>query len=174
MLKKNFLLLIVVLGFTVPALNVNSGIAAPVKTSTTLKPTEIEEEASIYISQNLQQKHFRKVSVNDSLSQQIFYRYLDNLDHSKNYFLASDVESMKKSYGTRIGIELRDGKTNAGFAIYNLFLRRAKEKMLFMKAAVDTVHFTFSTKDTLNLDRKMEPWPADRRQLTGLWKKELK
>ena len=174
MLKKSFLLLIVVLGFTVPAYNVNSGIAAPVKTSPALKPTEIEEEASIYISQNLLRKHFRKVSVNDSLSQQIFYRYLDNLDHSKNYFLASDIEGLRKSYGTRIGNELRDGKTNAGFAIYNLFLLRAKEKMLFLKAAADTVHFNFSTKETLDLDRKSEPWPADRRQLTDLWKKELK
>ena len=174
MLKKSFILLLVVVGCALPLSDIYSKTVAPVNTVVTLKPTSAEEEACIYISQNLLQKHFRKVSPNDSLSQQIFNRYLDNLDHSKNYFLASDIESLRKSYGTRIAAELLDGKANTGFAIYNLFLRRAKEKMLFMRAAVDTVHLNFSTPETLDLDRKADPWPADRRQLLNLWKKELK
>ncbi|MEI8186885.1 MAG: carboxy terminal-processing peptidase [Chlorobiaceae bacterium] len=174
MLKKSFLLILVVLGCTVPVSTGYSKTAAPVNTPITLKPTSAEEEACIYISQNLLQKHFRKVSVNDSLSLQIFNRYLDNLDHSKNYFLSSDIENLKKSYGTQIAAELLDGKANAGFAIYNLFLQRAKEKMLFMRTAVDTVHLNFSTPETLDLERKADPWPADKRQLTDLWKKELK
>ncbi|MCX6179369.1 MAG: carboxy terminal-processing peptidase [Chlorobiales bacterium] len=174
MFKKSFLLFVILVGCVTPLFTVNSGAAAPVAATITLKPTPEEEEASIYISQQLLQKHFRKVSANDSLSQQIFNRYLDNLDRNRNYFLASDIASLRKAYGTRIDDDLLAGKSSAGFAIYNLFLKRAKEKMLFMKAAVDTVNFNFSTAETLELDRKAEPWPADRRQLTDLWKKELK
>ncbi|MEI7787638.1 MAG: carboxy terminal-processing peptidase [Chlorobiaceae bacterium] len=174
MLKKSFFLLLLVLGCAIPVVTVYSKTAAHVNTVITLKPTSAEEEACVYISQHLLQKHFRKVSPNDSLSQQIFNRYLDNLDHNKNYFLASDIESLRKSYGTRIAAELREGKADAGFAIYNLFLRRAKEKMLFMRAVADSVHLNFSTPETLDLERKADPWPADRKQLTDLWKKELK
>jgi carboxyl-terminal processing protease len=65
------------------------------------KPTEAEEEAGKYITQNLLLNHFRKVSVNDSLSQQIFNRYLENLDGTKSYFVASEVESLKKIYGSQ-------------------------------------------------------------------------
>ena len=174
MLKKSFLLLLVVLGGTLSLFFVNSGTAAPVKTTTALKPTAEEEEAGIYISQYLLQKHFRKITASDSLSLEIFNRYLDNLDRSRNYFLASDIDELKKSYGTKIASEMVDGKANAGFAIYNLFLKRAREKMLFMKAYVDTVHCNFSLPETLDLDRHADPWPAGRRQLTDLWKKELK
>ena len=46
--------------------------------------------------------------------------------------------------------------------------------MRFMRAAADTIHFNFSVPETIDLDRKSDPWPADRRQLYDLWKKELK
>ncbi len=174
MLKKSLLCIIVLLGLTLPLVTGNQLTSASVKVAIPLKPTDAEDEACQYITQYLLKKHYRKVAVNDSLSQQILKRYLDNLDASRSYFLASDVESLRKAYSTRIDDELLAGQAHAGFAIYNLFLQRAKEKMLFMRAAVDTVHFNFTLPETLDLDRKSDPWPADRQQLTDLWKKELK
>ena len=174
MRNRIFLLFIVLLGCAVTVFARHYSTPAPAKATTTLKPTPAEDEACRYITQYLLQNHYRKVSVNDSLALQIFNRYLNNLDGSRSYFLASDVESLRKSFGTQIDDEFLEGKTTAGFAIYNLFLKRAKEKMLFMRAVVDTVHFNFSTPDTLALDRKVEPWPANRSQLTEFWKKELK
>ncbi|NTW11241.1 MAG: carboxy terminal-processing peptidase, partial [Chlorobiaceae bacterium] len=61
-----------------------------------------------------------------------------------------------------------------GFAIYNFFLKRAREKMLFMKALAGTVQFDFTLPETLDIDRKSDPWPASRRELLEQWKKELK
>ena len=108
------------------------------------------------------------------LFRSIFNRYLENLDGNRSFFVASEVESLRKIYGTHLDVEFLTGKANAGFGVYNFFLKRAKEKMRFMKAAADTIHFNFSTPETLDLERKNDPWPADRRQLTDLWKKELK
>ena len=175
MFRKSFLLLVVAWVSAVPAFakNLPQKSSAPA-VAVTLRPTAVEEEACKYIIQNLLQNHYRKVVVNDSLSQQIFNRYINNLDGSKNYFLASEVESLRHGYGTRIDDELLAGKANAGFAIYNSFLKRAREKMRYMMVAADTVHFNFSTPETLDLDRKSDPWPADLRQLTDLWRKELK
>ena len=174
MRRKSLLLIIVVLGSTMPVFAVNNDKSAPALTVVTLRPTAAQEEVGKYISQALLQKHYRKISVNDSLSQQIFNRYIDNLDGNKSYFVASEVESLRKIYGRRIDDEFLAGKSNAGFAIYNFFLKRAKEKMRYMKATADTVHFNFSIPETIDLDHKADPWPADRRQLTDLWKKELK
>ena len=164
----------VVSGSTSPLFAAKSPGQASVQALTTLKPTAAEREAGNYISQYLLQNHYRKVSVNDSLSQQIFNRYIENLDGSKSYFMASDVERLRTMYGTRIDDEFLAGKADVGFDIYNLFLKRAKEKMRYMKAAAGTVHLNFSTPDTLDLDRKGDPWPADQGQLADLWQKELK
>ncbi|MEI7823764.1 MAG: carboxy terminal-processing peptidase [Chlorobiaceae bacterium] len=174
MLRKNLLLMIAALGSTVPVFAIYAGTSSPAVQVVTLRPTAAEEEASKYLSQYLLQNHYRKISVNDSLSQQILNRYIDNLDGSKSYFVASEVESIRHVYGNRIGGEFLAGKANAGFGVYNFFLKRAKEKMRYMKATADTVRFNFSIPETLDLDRKADSWPADRRELNELWKKELK
>jgi carboxyl-terminal processing protease len=174
MLKKSLLFLMVVSGSTSPLFAAKTLQPASAQARTILKPTAAEREAGLYITQYLLQNHYRKVSVNDSLSQQIFNRYIDNLDGSKSYFMATDVERLRKIYGIRIDDEILAGKATAGFDIYNLFLSRAKEKMRFMKAAAGTMHLNFSTPETLDLDRTGDPWPADQGQLADLWTKELK
>ena len=174
MIRRSLLLIILALGSTFPVIAGNTGKPSLTQTEITLKPTALETEACKYISQYLLQNHYRKVAVNDSLSLQIFNRYLDNLDGSKSYFVASDIERLRQIYGNKIDDEFLAGKATAGFDIYNLFLKRAKEKMRYMKAAADTVHLDFSTPETLDLDRKADPWPVDKEQLVGLWRKELK
>ncbi|MEI8033144.1 MAG: carboxy terminal-processing peptidase [Chlorobiaceae bacterium] len=175
MVKKSTLLLLFLLWGASPLAAVTPAKAkAPASAAVTLRPTEIEEDAAKYLTSYLLQAHYRKVAVNDSLSREIFKRYIDNLDGRRSYFVAGEVESLRKLYGTTLDDEFLAGKTNAGFAIYNFFLKRAKEKMRFMKAAADTVRFDFSKPEAFSLDRKLDPWPADRQQLVSQWKKELK
>ncbi len=174
MIRKSLFILFFLVGSVFPLIAGNARTSVPVKPVVTLKPTPSELQAAKSVSQYLLENHYRKVAVNDSLSQQIFNRYIDNLDGSKSYFLARDIEHLSQMYGKTIDDEFLAGKATAGFDIYNLFLKRAKEKMRYMKAAADTVHFNFSTPETLDLDRKSDPWPANELQLTDLWKKELK
>ncbi len=174
MCRKSLLLIVVLLGSTVSVYAKNAEISSHPVAVVPLVPTSAQEEAGKYISQSLRQNHYRKILVNDSLSQQILNRYIDNLDGPKSYFVASEVESLHKIYGNRLDDEFLAGKSTSGFAIYNFFLKRAKEKMRFMRATVDTVKFNFSTSEALDLDRKSDAWPADRRQLADLWRKELK
>ena len=174
MLRKGLLLIIAAMGSASPLYATTSGKPAPAASVIILKPTAAQEEAGKFITRYLLKNHYRKVAVNDSLSRQIFKRYIENLDESKSYFMAGEVESLRALYGNRLDDEFLSGKANAGFALYNFFLKRAKEKMRYMRAAADTVHFSFSTPETLDLDRRNDPWPADRRQLADLWRKELK
>lgn len=139
-----------------------------------LRATPAEEEASRYIAQYLLQNHYRKVPANDSLSQQIFNRFLDNIDSSKSYFTASEVEQLRTELGNRIDNEFVSGKADAGFTIYNLFLERAREKLKFMIETLKSTKFNYSLTETLAIDRKTAPWPADRKALQDLWRKELK
>ncbi len=174
MFRKSLLLIVFLLLGISPLLAAKLKPKAVVPAVVTLRATEAEEEATKHIGQYLLRNHYRKISVNDSLSLQIFKRYIDNLDGSRSYFVASELDSLRKLYGTTLDDEFLAGKTNAGFSIYNFFLKRAKEKMRFMKATADTVKFNFSKPESFELDRKSDPWPADKAQLTALWRKELK
>ncbi len=173
MLKKTLLLIVLCLGSATLLLAkpARPGVALSAQS---LKPTAAEELAAKSIIQNLLQNHYRKVALSDSLSMEIFNRFIDNLDGGKNYFTASEVESLRKSYAGKLGGELVLGKADAGFALYNFFLQRAREKMRYMKAAADTLHPDFSVHETLALDRKHDLWPSDKKELLGQWKKELK
>lgn len=140
-----------------------------------LKPTPNQEEAARYIAQYLLQNHYRKVPVNDSLAQQIFTRYLDNLDNNRSYFTASEVEKLRQEVGVHLDDDFVSGNPARGFAIYNQFLKRAREKMAYMKGMLQTAKFDFSAPETLELERsKSAPWPADQAALHELWRKELK
>lgn len=172
--RKSLLLIVVSLGLLSPLLSASVGKAVQQKEVVPLSPTPVQEEAGFYITQYLLQNHYRKVAFNDSLSQQIFRRYIDNLDEGRSYFLAGDVDNLNKQYGTRIDDDLLAGKPAAGFKIYNLFLKRAKEKAAFLSAAVDTVNFNFTVPDSIDVDRKHDLWPSDSSQLVELWRKDLK
>jgi carboxyl-terminal processing protease len=175
MSAKKLLLLLSPLLLVVPALARNPVNKGPVHLPPALlRPTPAEEDAGKYLSIFLLQNHYRKVAVNDSLSREIFKRYIENIDANKNSFTAVEIDSLKKAYENRLDEEFLAGRADAGFAIYNFFLKRAREKMQYMKALADTVHFNFSVPETLVLDRKKDPWPSDRQQLLEIWRKELK
>jgi carboxyl-terminal processing protease len=163
-----------VLSLIVAIAGIDAGAVVSNAVPAPLKPTPAQEEASRYIAQYLLQNHYRKVPANDSLAQQVFSRYMENLDNSKSYFMSYEVEKLRRDYANRIDDEFISGKSSAGFAIYNLFLQRAREKMRFMINSLKTSKFNFSTPENLELNRKDEPWPVDRKQLQDLWRKELK
>ncbi|NTV68401.1 MAG: carboxy terminal-processing peptidase [Chlorobaculum sp.] len=140
-----------------------------------LMPTANQEEAGRYIAQYLLQNHYRKVPVNDSLAQQIFNRYLDNIDNNRSYFTAPEVEKLRQEVGVHLDDDFVSGNPAGGFTIYNQFLKRAREKMEYMKSMLATAKFDFTAPETLELERsKTAPWPADEAVLHELWRKELK
>ena len=175
MLRKSiFFFFLALLGFVVSVYAENPRMATPVRSRRTLTPTPKQMVACKNITQYLLQKSFRKFATKDSLSLEIFNRYLTNLDGEKNLFVATEVDSLRKIYGTRILDQCLAGNVNAGFAIYNLFLRRTKEKIHFMHNSLAQSNLNFSTQETLDRDHKNGFWSADRSELSGHWTKEFK
>ncbi|KZK74262.1 MAG: tail-specific protease [Pelodictyon luteolum] len=176
-MSRKTLLILIVAVFTGAWPLIANNVKTPVKKApapAVLRATPAQEEAARYISQYLLENHYRKVAVGDSLSQEVFSRYMDNLDGNRSYFLAGEVEYLRNAYGNRIDDDFLSGRPTSGFAIYNRFLKRAYEKMRYMRAAADTVKFNFAAPETLAVQRKDDPWPRTRGELTSLWRKELK
>ncbi|UZJ38676.1 MULTISPECIES: carboxy terminal-processing peptidase [unclassified Prosthecochloris] len=154
--------------------DVQSKTAAIPHGEVALKASPVQEEAERYLSRYLMQYHFRRVPINDSLSQEVLSRFLDQLDETRSYFLASQVESFQKEIGNSIDDEFLAGKVDAGFMVYGTFLNQAKQKMRFMIDLLDTARFDFSVSETFNLKSEDIAWPSDQAELQDRWRKEAK
>ena len=64
--------------------------------TTTLVPKGVYGREARVISSILDNNHYRKIALNDSLSSVILNRYLSELDNNKTYFLQSDVKTFEK------------------------------------------------------------------------------
>ena len=172
--KLVFFYPVLLLFFVLPVMAVQSKTGQVPTKDVVFKASPVQEEAERYLSRYLMQYHFRKVAVNDSLSQEILSRFLDQLDETRSYFVAPQVESFRKEIGNRIDDDFLLGRADAGFRVYNTFLKQAKQKMRFMIAQLDTARFDFSVPETFDLKRKDSPWPAGEAELRDRWRKEAK
>src|SRR5689334_25417646 len=63
---------------------------------TLLKAKAVYGKEARVVSYILDNNHYRKIQLNDSLSSAILDSYLAALDNNKSYFLQSDIQSFEK------------------------------------------------------------------------------
>jgi carboxyl-terminal processing protease len=143
--------------------------------TTTLKPIEAQSKTAIEIIDQLNEHHYRKQELNDSLSSRFLDEYLKTLDASKTFFIASDIAEFDK-YRKTFDDDLKAGKLNNGFTIYQRFSERFTARLTKVIAILDdkNVAFTFDADETLKTDRKQENWPATLEDADKLWVQHLK
>src|SRR6187402_3226288 len=78
-------------------LSISASIAAQIpKDTTALKPKPVYGKEALVVSYILDNNHYRKIKLNDSLSSKILDSYVNDLDNNRSYFLASDIRSFEK------------------------------------------------------------------------------
>lgn len=144
-------------------------------TATQLKPIEIQSKTAIEIVNQLSQYHYRKQELNDSLSSRFLDEYLQTLDSSKNFFIASDIAEFDK-YRKTFDDDFKAGKLNNGFSIYHRFGERFTARLTKVIAMLDdkNITFTFDTDETFTADRKDASWPLTLADADKLWMQHLK
>lgn len=149
--------------------------AAEPETYTPVAPTIDQARANILIARQLQFTHFRDLGISDKLSGDVFDAYLNYLDGQRVYLTGSDVEALKK-VKSRLGSALKTGQLQPGFDIYNLVQQRVIERLQF---ALDTLdagieNLTFTSSESILLDRSEAEWEPDTQALDKLWNKRIK
>src|ERR1044071_7607445 len=64
--------------------------------TTQLKPKPVYGKEAKVIAYILDNNHYRKIQLNDSLSATILNEYIKSLDNNKTYFTASDLTGFEK------------------------------------------------------------------------------
>ncbi|MFS1525289.1 carboxy terminal-processing peptidase [Microbulbifer sp. 2304DJ12-6] len=127
------------------------------------------------IVSKLEMLHYNKIKIGDKMSESLWSEYIDALDPTKSYFLASDINEFR-ALQNRMDDQLRAGDVKAGFEIYNRFRLRMSTRLDKILSQLDESlpSFNFARNESLELDREESKWPESTSAADDLWRKRLK
>jgi carboxyl-terminal processing protease len=99
-------------------------------------------------------------------------RYLESIDGSRSYFLASDIQEFEK-YRYELDDAITTGRLEPAFAIFNRFQSRNRERMAYALKLLETEP-DFKVDESFEFDREHAPWAASSDELDELWRKRVK
>ena len=137
-----------------------------------LKPEVQEAKAAHLTAELLSRYHYKAVPLDDALSAKMFDEYLKALDPERVYFLQSDIDRLSADR-TRLDDAILSEDLRAPFEIFNLYERRAVERMAYARSLLHK-GFDFDSNETLMIERKDQPWPATEADALDLWRKRVK
>lgn len=125
------------------------------------------------VGQMLTGAHYSPKKVDDAFSQNVFYKYLDEIDPEKNIFLKGDVDSLFNLYGKRIDDEINGAPVQSFIGISKVFNNRIKDQELWTTELLSKP-FDFTVNETVNLDGEKLSFSLDQQERKELWRKKLK
>jgi len=145
----------------------------PVKVSIAdLQPSEQQVKICKQVAAMITNYNYKKVPLNDSISAEIFNRYIKSLDENRSYFLASDIKDLEK-FKTGFDDDIKDGNLNNAFYIFNLFQKRYAEHISYSLNRLNQ-SFDFNKKETFVYDGDKQPWPASQAEMDQMWGRRVK
>jgi len=139
---------------------------------TELKPEKYEERAAHIAAEILSRHHYKPVQIDKAMSGQIFDRYLKSLDGDRQFFIQSDIDRISVDRD-RIGEMIFREDLATPFAIFNLYKRRAVERLTYARSLLQGT-FDFTVQESLKLERGKQPWPQSEAEVQDLWRKRVK
>ncbi|MEQ8662826.1 MAG: PDZ domain-containing protein, partial [Gammaproteobacteria bacterium] len=167
MIRRLFLTLILTLSASLSA-----AANAPMVALEDLRPHAEHRRATRLITHVVANYHYRNVALDDALSRAILDRYIDALDPTRSYLLASDVDAFMQ-HADRIDDYLRSSSLDPLFEMFITFRERLRERVEHAVAVLDG-EFDFTVEESLEFDREDAPWPVDTAELDELWRKRVK
>jgi carboxyl-terminal processing protease len=169
MFKKLYILL--VLG---AALACKASPSHPIKVagSNDLQPDAQQTVVCKYIAGLITEYNYKKVTLNDSISQVVYDRYIKALDENHNYLLASDIKDFDK-YKTVLDDDVKDGNLTDIFYIFNVYQKRYNDRIKYSIAQLDK-SFDFNANEKFTFDRDSLPYAASETELNNIWSKRVK
>jgi carboxyl-terminal processing protease len=161
------------LGLWVITILLSVGQYVHAQTDTILVEKPVYGKQAKVVTQILDNNHYRKLQLNDSLSSAILDAYILTLDNGKVYFLASDIASFEK-YRFQIDDLTKQEDTSPAFVIYKVFQRRFDERMKYVMNNLVSFEFDFTKDEYYETDRDKEPWAKSDQELNEIWRKIIK
>lgn len=122
----------------------------------------------------MERSHYSQQPLDETVSSKFFDRYFDALDPAHLLFLQSDVAEFER-LRTKLGdLTVKLGDTSPAEMIFNRFMERYDQHILFMTSQVATAKFEFTGDDRYVLNRKELPRPKDMDEAKKMWLERLR
>lgn len=141
--------------------------------TTQLKPKPVYGKEAKVIAYILDNNHYSKIALNDSLSEAILGEYIKSLDNNKTYFTSTDLAGFQK-YKHSIDDLTREENVDVAYEIYGVFRKRFSERMNYLMNNLVTQHFDYTVDEFYETDRDKEPWCKNDAELNEVWRKIIK
>jgi carboxyl-terminal processing protease len=148
-------------------------VQASVADTTQLKPKAVYGKEAKVIAYLLDNNHYRKITLNDSLSSVILTELVKNLDNNKTYFTTADIQSFEK-YRTKLDDQIRAEDVSVAYEVYTLFRKRFDERMNYIFTKLINQSFDYTVQEDYETDRDKEPWCKNEQELNEVWRKLIK
>ena len=141
-------------------------------TTETLVPAKQHDRATKLIAHFLDKYHYKEISINNSLSDQILWAYLEALDPNRSYFYQKDIDSFQ-IFRYKLDDAITKTELSAPFQMFRLYQARVDERVLYALDLLDR-KFNFKIDEELIIDRSEFPWAKDSNELNEIWRKRVK
>jgi len=124
------------------------------------------------VAEMLANNNYKKLELNDSLSQVIYTRYLKSLDEEHNYLTAADVKGFEP-FKTKLDDDIKAGDLSDVFYMFNVYQKRYMERVKYSLAQLDK-DYDFTKNETFTYDREDLPFVSSPDEMNDLWSKRVK
>lgn len=141
--------------------------------TTQLKSKPVYGKEAKVITYILDNNHYRKITLNDSLSSVILDDYIESLDPNKSHFTSSDLQGFEK-YRDKIDDLIRSENVEIAYSIYAVYRKRFDERMNYILNNLVKQTFDYNVEEYYETDRDKEPWCKNENELNEVWRKIIK
>ena len=116
--------------------------------------------------------HFQKIKINDALSEDFFYSYIEQIDSQKRFFLKSDINKLEK-YKYDLDDQVKNQQLDFFEMTYYIFQERIADAEEYYKEIISS-KFDFTNDESINLDFKNISYARSKSEIKDRWRKQLK
>jgi carboxyl-terminal processing protease len=138
-----------------------------------LKAKPVYGKEAKVIAYILDNNHYRKIALDDSLSSVILTEYIKNLDNNKTYFTQADIAAFEK-HRFKIDDYTRAENVDVAYEIYAVFRKRFNERMKYVTENLVAKPFDYTLDEYYETDRDKEKWCKTDAELDEVWRKMIK
>jgi carboxyl-terminal processing protease len=128
----------------------------------------------ISVGRLLEQGHYSKHKLDETISRKFLANYLDTLDFNHLFFTQKDVDAFTDKYAASLGDDILLGNPDPAFDIYSVYKKRVEDRIAKVKQEIATDNFDFAKEDSIEINRQKAPWPKDEADADHLWHLRLK
>ncbi|MCC5878762.1 MAG: carboxy terminal-processing peptidase [Idiomarina sp.] len=130
--------------------------------------------ASKRIASYFTRYHYSRVELDESMSEKIFNRYLEQLDYNRMFFLQSDIDEFSQ-YEGKFHQYLLQGELDVPYKLYQLSLQRRYERYAQALELLDDAEFDFEVEnERFYYDRSEQDWAETPAELDQIWQQRIK